>query len=323
MHYPTDINLLFDAMRKAIEVTASYAVANKLPNWRQYQFNVRTVKRAMRKIQKMNRSTSKQIEKKLKREKEIYQCYKDYVKLSQKYIKKVQQTLEQPVGSGASNLAQSTIICEYIDYATHQIDLIQRRNFNGEKIPHKDKIHSIFQSHTEWINKGKAGIPVELGLRVCIVEHPSGYILHHKVMQNETDSNIVVAIIKETQKLFPWFKGCSFDKGFHSPDNQIELANILDDLILPKKGKCNKVEAQREGHEEFRIARRKHSAVESGINALENHGLDICLDHGIVGFKRYVAMAVVARNIQKLGSVLIAKDLAKIKREKRKLKLVV
>ncbi len=55
--------------------------------------------------------------------------------------------------------------------------------------------------------------------------------------------------------------------------------------------------------------------MESGINALEVHGLDVCPDHGIAGFKRYVALAVVARNIQKLGSELIKKERDKIKRQ--------
>jgi IS5 family transposase len=44
--------------------------------------------------------------------------------------------------------------------------------------------------------------------------------------------------------------------------------------------------------------------VESAINALEVHGLDKCPDRGIEGFKRYVALAVVARNIQRLGALL-------------------
>ena len=75
--------------------------------------------------------------------------------------------------------------------------------------------------------------------------------------------------------------------------------------MLPKKGRCNKKEKERESSEAFRTNKRKHSAVESGINALEVHGLDTCPDHGITGFKRYIALAVVARNVQKLGSQLI------------------
>jgi hypothetical protein len=50
--------------------------------------------------------------------------------------------------------------------------------------------------------------------------------------------------------------------------------------------------------------RRAHPAVESTINALEVHGLDQCPDYGIDGFKRYVSLAVVARNIHRLGTVL-------------------
>jgi len=42
----------------------------------------------------------------------------------------------------------------------------------------------------------------------------------------------------------------------------------------------------------FAEGRRKHSAVESGIAALENQGLDRCFDHGVEGFECYVALAV-------------------------------
>lgn len=55
-------------------------------------------------------------------------------------------------------------------------------------------------------------------------------------------------------------------------------------------------------------ARCAHSAVESAINALEVHGLDVCTDHGIDGLKRYVALAVVARNIQRIGAILWKKE---------------
>lgn len=271
----------------------------------------------MRKIQKMKHSNSKLQAKIIKRENEIMLGYKDYIKCVEKYIDKINVTLKQTVATCLVNAAYYATICQNIKYAHKQIDLIERRIFNGEKIPHKDKVFSIFQPHTEWINKGKAGVPVELGLRVCIVEDPSGYILHHMVMENQTDSDIVVEIIKQTQKLYPDFMACSFDKGFHSPSNQIELAEILDDVVMPKKGRCNKVEAQRESSTEFKTAKRKHSAVESGINALEVHGLDKCLDHGIHGFKRYIAMAVIGRNLQKLGSTFIAKELAKIKRKEK------
>ena len=123
-------------------------------------------------------------------------------------------------------------------------------------------------------------------------------------MQGETDVKIAVSMVEETLKRFPNLAGCSFDKGFHSKDNQKRLAQLLDNPVLPRKGKLSAASREIENAEEFRKARRRHSAVESSIHALKNHGADRCPDHGIHGFKRYIALAVTARNIQILGSIL-------------------
>ena len=54
--------------------------------------------------------------------------------------------------------------------------------------------------------------------------------------------------------------------------------------VLPKKGKLSAKDKKREFHPEFIRAKRKHSAVESDINALEANGLDKCPDKGIDGY---------------------------------------
>ena len=177
---------------------------------------------------------------------------------------------------------------------------------------------SIFEDYTEWLSKGKAGVPVELGLNVCILEDSDGFILHHQVMQHCTDSDIAVAMVRGAKAQFPRLAACSFDKGFHSPDNQIELAKLLDQVVLPRKGKLSKVHQAAQNDPDFVQARRQHSAVESGINALEVHGLDRCPDRGLDHFKRYVALAVVGRNLQKLGAILQAEALEKQQRKERR-----
>jgi len=153
-----------------------------------------------------------------------------------------------------------------------------------------------------------------LGLKVCIVKDQFGFILHHRVMQKETDDQIAVPIIEETKSRFPALASCSFDKGFHSPSNQEKLAGMLDRVVLPRKGKLSAINQEIENSPEFIAARHKHSAVESSINALENHGLDRCLDHGLHGFKRYVGLAVLARNIQIIGHVLQQRELKRLQR---------
>ena len=181
------------------------------------------------------------------------------------------------------------------------------------------KVFSIFEPHTEWISKGKAGVPVELGLRVCIMEDQHQFILHHKVMTKETDDKITVEMVKNSQIKFPELNGVSFDKGFHSKDNQEALKNILDLVALPRKGKLSISAKAIEGAKEFCNARKKHSAVESAINALEVHGLDVCRDHSIHGVKRYVALAVVTRNIHRIGDILHKQEQIKINRRKVKM----
>jgi hypothetical protein len=322
VHYPTDINLLLDALRKVIRLTSDYAGMTGLSGWRQSEYNAGQIKRAHRQVQLMKRSSSKDEIKKEKRQREIIQLHRDYMGLARSFIHKCEQTLATEVfDMGLAAMVKALEIQGYIRHARRQMDQIERRVIAGEKIPHEEKFFSIFQPHTEWISKGKAGVPVELGLRVCIVEDTEGYLLHHQVMERKTDDRIAIDLIAQTQARYPHLRVCSFDKGFHTPKNQIELAHKLDRVVLPKKGRCNQQEQERENGAEFKASRRKHSAVESGINALEVHGLDRCLDHGIKGFKRYVALAVVARNIQKLGAELQKKIRKQEKRKRHRDKL--
>jgi IS5 family transposase len=74
--------------------------------------------------------------------------------------------------------------------------------------------------------------------------------------------------------------------------------------VLPKKGKLSKERKEIESSEEFKKCRRQHSAVESAINALEVHGLDRCPDNGLVAFKSYTSLAIVSRNLQRLGALV-------------------
>lgn len=151
-------------------------------------------------------------------------------------------------------------------------------------------------------------MPVEFGLPVRIVEDQFGFILHHKVMQKTTDSSIAVSIVEETKKRFSNLYSIGYDKGFHSVTNQTDLIPLVEKVVLPKIGKLSVADKAHESEPEFKRLRRKHSAVESAINGLEVHGLDICPDDGIKGFERYVALAVLSRNIHQFGALLLKQD---------------
>jgi len=317
--------LLFDAIRKVVTIIASLCVLLSLSDWRQSKHNLKTIKKLFRKAQKLKHSTSKKPEKMELREIQIIESHQEYIDTVQELLTKARATIEKidvnSLPDSVKSLHVSIKIMEiqnYIKHAERQINQIYRRVIKGEKIPHSEKVFSIFQEHTEWISKGKAGVPVELGLKVCVLEDQHGFILKHMVMQKQTDDQVAVPMVGQTLEIFPELNSCSFDKGFHSPDNQNNLRDILNTVVLPKKGRLSKADKEREYSENFINKRHQHSAIESAINALEVHGLDLCPDHGINGFKRYVSMAVLARNIQQLGVKLRQIELKK--RQKKKFK---
>ncbi len=317
VHYPTDISLLFDAIRKVIELTARLSAEQGMSDWRQHAYNLRQLKRHLRAAQNAKRSKARDEAQKEKHEVRVIEAHGAYLELAQDYLNKAQDTLAKTPTSSVEYLAARTEIETFIGHAVRQIDQTRRRVILGETIPHAEKVFSVFETHTEWISKGKAGVPVELGLRVCVMEDSDRFILHHRVMENQTDDQVTVTMVKETKQRFGDLKTCSFDKGFHSPANQSELLAHLELVVLPRKGKLSQQAKVVEHAEDFVKARRRHSAVESAINALEVHGLDRCPDHGIAGFKRYVALAVVARNIQRLGALLRAQEREREKRRHR------
>ena len=312
VHYPTDINLLWDAMRKTIEVAADLCQEYGLTDWRQSVYNLRQLKKLYRQAQRLKHSTSQDETKRESKKEEMRKAHGAYLEQAQVHLDRAHGTREQ---LKAIVLFEGVLgeLDGYMGHAARQIDQIRRRVLEGQNIPHGEKVFSLFQPHTEWISKGKAGVPVELGVRACVVEDQHRFILHHQVMEKTTDDAIAVAIIKETRQRYDTLRSVSMDKGFHSQENQNQLKEILELVVMPRKGKLSVVDKAAESDPEFVRLRRQHSAVESAINALESHGLDLCRDHGIVGFKRYVALAVVARNIQRLGAILRQQEAVRIR----------
>ncbi|MEI7905461.1 MAG: ISNCY family transposase, partial [Candidatus Firestonebacteria bacterium] len=296
VHFPTDISLLYDSMRKAISLTAEICSEYKIGGWRQSVHNIHTIKNGLRKIQNIKRNKPLTDEK-------VQKAYRVYVDRTGELLTKVKKTLriiEKKVAISPVLLVRIMEIEKYINYAEKEIDQIERRVFQGETIPHSEKIFSIFEPHTQWISKGKAGVPVEFGVPVSIMKDQYGYILEYEVMEKTNDVDVAVPLAERAKGKYPALKSSSFDKGFWSPKNHETLKKLFPTLVMPKKGKLNKAEITEESAEEFIKLRRKHSAVESSINGLNHSGLDKCYDHGIYGLKRCVGLSILARNLQTL-----------------------
>ena len=289
VHYPTDVNLLLDAMRCMLRHAGLLGSKHKVPDWRQWMHLLETVTDKFNKIRKTRRASRKDI--------------KAYLKLCTKLIGRVKALLPELAAKGVSP-QKINKIWYFAMHAVRQIDQISRRLLKGETIPQNEKVFSIFEAHTRWISKGKAGRPVELGVPVGIAEDQYQFILYYEITWTGSDVDFAVPLVEITKELFPDFCSVSFDRGFHSPANRAHLDELLVDNALPKKGRLSKAERDREQGETFAAMRRQHPAVESAINNLEHRGLDRVRSKGREGFARSVALAVVALNVHRLGRVL-------------------
>ena len=312
VHFPTDLNLLWDSSRKCLDMINTLRKEVNLPGWRKIKYLRKTIKSIFR-------STSYQVFKG-KKDKIKRQSVKVYLDHNEELVQRCEIIL-----SNAGLLAVSPSVTlalinlrTYKNYAVKMIDLIRRRLLKDEEIPAADKIYSIFEPHTEWITKGKQNKKVELGHLLLITTDQYQFIVDYKIMEGQKDASQIQPLIQRIQQKFKDQKiySHSFDKGFYSKDNFIDLQRSgIREVILPKKGKLNNEEKQRENTKQFKQLRYAHSAVESNINMLEHHGLNRCADKGLHGYKRYVGLSILSYNLHILGNKLIEQE--KRKQDKR------
>ena len=318
VHFPTDLNLLWDSSRKCLDTIGKLKPLIELPNCRKINHIRKTLKSQFR-------QTSHQVFKG-KKEEQKKQSVKEYLQQALALNVRCQAILknEIKIKSLLPNIEKRVLILldqlgEYLGYATKFIDQIERRLLKEESIPANEKIYSIFEDHTEWITKGKLNKRVELGHLLLITTDQYQYIVDYKIMEGEKDASQIPSLTQRLEQKFAEkeIQSHSFDKGFWSKDNlQILQESKIKEAILPKRGKHNKDDKDRESSKSFKKLRNQHSAVESNINMLEHHGLNRCMDKGMHGFKRCVGLSVLAYNLHIMGNQLMAIERAE--RENRK-----
>ena len=181
------------------------------------------------------------------------------------------------------------------------IDLVDRRLLQDEKIPHEEKIFSIFEPWVEWICKGKKHKPVELGTLTCLATDQWHFAVDWWAADHQRDNPMLLPVIDRVRQNYGLVSSCSSDRGFFSKTD-VDVIKLFDiKAFIPKRGKRSLADIQRENDPDFIKAKRAHSAVESNINELKHRGLDRCPDKGIKGMHRYIGLAVIAYNLRRVA----------------------
>lgn len=312
VHFPTDYNLLWDASRKVINIinwfTTKYPTVD---GWRKSQDWYSSLKNLSRAVGQASSSGGKGKAEKL------VNAARQYITKATALSHKVKTTKNELPLNDTIDLIKALGLDRFAELVDKHIDLVERRLIKGEKIPHKEKIFSLFEEYTEWVTKGKSRPNVELGKKLSITTDQFGLIIDYQIMENESDSEIVLTTADRVLLKYDIFRW-SFDKGYWHKDNKELLSTRVKEVIMPKKGKRNIKETEEETTTRFKKSRNQHSAIESNINELEHSGLDRCPDKGYRGFKRYIGLGIIAHNLQRIGKELLKQKLAMEKKNRER-----
>lgn len=311
VHFPTDLNLEWDALRKASETMDIFADELQLPGWRKNADWRAKLKNAMRGCSRKHGG--------INAVQNHRKAVENYLELCREFESKLLVGVEQIAKLALTpiQLARMGCLKSWVKEITRHIDLIDRRHLKGETIPHKEKKFSLFEPHTQMIIKGKANKQVEFGVPVFVATDQFGLVVAYTVMEpGTTEKGELLNLVGAVRKAFGdnAIASISTDKGSSTKENREALKAFIPEVVLPKIGKKTVEETQDERAAKFRKIRNQHSAVESDLNCLEHHGFDRCPDVGLSGFKRYVGFAVVATNLHKIGREI---NLQKVLEEKR------
>jgi transposase, IS5 family len=305
IHWPAESTLICDGLRKLIPWCLSLARALGIGGWRQAAHLFGQVKRRSHRIVRIAARKGPRYQERLKQE------YRQLLRVSGKLTSRIQPLL---TAAAASSLAASEKVEQIRVFLqrTEQVrDTARRRVLEGEQVPNDEKLFSLFEPHTQLYKRGKAGQPVQFGRQVLIYEDAAGFITHSYLLgREEQDRDVVVPQTRLVQqRLQGAIEAASFDRGFHSPDNQRELAEVIAQPCLPKPGAKQAAAQAEQATLHWRAARQHHPGIESAIGALQaGNGLERSRDRSELGFARYLALGVLGRNLHTLGKLLIAQE---------------
>ena len=311
VHFPTDLNLLWDACRKCILLLHHVSTSLEHPGWRKYKTWLKQVKARFRHCGRMQHGGG------ANKPERVEQAVRHYLHRASDLEQKVRASLHTLRRIAVTDVQRSTL--DGVEYfhamLLKHVDLIERRVLRGETIPHEEKLFSLFEPHTEWIAKGKLRPPVELGHKLLVPTDQYGLVIDYKVMDQTSDVAETIPLVDRLLARYgdDQIQSFSVDKGFSAQQDRELLELYIPNVIMPKKGRRTHADQVRETHRTFRQLRGKHSAIESDIHCLEKHGLNRCPDKGLHGFTRYVGFGMLAYNLHKIGTQLIARP-ARLKR---------
>ena len=186
------------------------------------------------------------------------QAGREYLAVGGELSAKVQQNLLGRCDLSAAAPRWEQLECLRAMLDKH-LDLAARRLLHEETIPAPEKVFSRFEPHTEWIQKGKQRPHMELGHKLLLATDQQQLIQDYAGLLGEAEVDQSIPV---TDRLLGRYgagsiASVSFDKGFTRTADRELLSLYVPEVVMPKRGKKNAAETERENEKKFAALRSK------------------------------------------------------------------
>jgi len=299
IHHPTDSRLLGDGvrvlsrlLRRAKPVLGTQAELGT----EAFRTRTRSIRRLAQQVHRLARRKGEAAAEQMK---SVYQRLVAVTKQNRRQAALVAAALGTRTDVAARRLGQQ--FAQFLPRVDRAIDQAERRVLRGESVPASEKIVSLFEPHTQVIQRHKPGKTVEFGRKLWLDEVDGGIISRYSILPEPgPDHRHLTASLRGHQERFghpPWL--VAGDRGVSSASNERLAAQAgVKRVVLPTAGKVSAERQVQERQPWFRRGFRFRAGIEGRISVLRRcFGLDRCRDHGEVGMEHWVGWGIVAANL--------------------------
>ena len=297
IHYPSDGELLWDCVRVIDRIIEG--VTDEYPDMEIGYHN--HTKRAKKRRYRIVNTSSK--------EKQV-EAYRDLLKVSKvtgKYGESCMEQLEKRVRQGDIEArVYKEDLTGYLESLNTIINQTERRVLNEEKVEAKDKLVSIFETHSDILAKGKR--KVIFGHKILLSGGKSNLILDCMIERgNWSDAEYFekgIKRLKERYDVHP--EEITTDGGFASKDNyDYAVGKGIKKVLFTRKCTSKIVELVKTSRAYKRL-KRFRAGIEGCISAGKRaYGLSRCTWKGWRSFQSYVWLGVIAFNLSIMANALL------------------
>jgi IS5 family transposase len=228
IHYPTDSSLLWDTYRtidrlwtRALDIGLSPI----LPSFRLHPEKIRKLHLTIVRF-----STSKDRQ----RKQLVKSSYKTLIERTNEALLKAKEiAMCLKMSSSIIAVGLGVELASYFPAMEKVVDAASRRHAGG-KVPNEDKVFSIFEPHTELIQRGKRDKPIEFGHKIVLSQSVEKFITDYEVfLRSPSDTKLLEPVVERHKELYQKYpSGIAADMGFFPGKDEFDgLVDEYEDKV--------------------------------------------------------------------------------------------